>query len=54
MDSPRSNPVLRGKRLTINHLNYDTTWREFEATVILELISFFTVNTEFKEQSKKD
>jgi hypothetical protein len=54
MNSPASNPVFRGERLTINHLKYDTTWREFEATVILELISFLTVNTEFKKQSKKD
>jgi hypothetical protein len=54
MNSPASNPVLGGERLTINHLNYDTTWREFEATVISELISFLTVNTEFKKRSKKD
>jgi len=49
MNSPGSSPVLRGERLTINHLNHDKTWSEFQAAVILELISFLTVNIESKK-----
>jgi len=35
MKSAGPNPVLWCERLTINHLNHDTSWHEFQAIGIL-------------------